>query len=213
MALELLGHKVQMGNVFREDGQRVPVTFIELIPLTVIQVKRAEGKDRYSAVQVGWEPVEGHRLTRARVGHQKDVEGKPRRRLAEMRVDDASAFSVNQALGWDIVKVGDKVDVIGKSKGRGFAGVVKRYHFRGAPGSHGTSKVHRKPMSGGATDGARVFKGTRKPGHMGDARVTVKNLEIVLLDTDKGIVAIRGAVPGPNGGLLRIIPRNPAKGA
>lgn len=206
MALELLGHKVKMGNIFQDDGVRVPVTFVELIPLTVTQVKKIDGRDRYTAIQVGWDPVPGHRLTRAEVGHQRNIDGKPRKRLTEMRVDDVSGREVNQNLEWDLFKVGDKVDVEGKSKGRGFTGVMKRYGFHGAPASHGTSKTHRKPMSGGGTDAARVFKGHKNPGHMGNARVTVRNLEIALLDEQNGIIAIKGAVPGPNGGLVRIKP-------
>ncbi len=199
-----------MGNVFKEDGKRVPVTFVELLPLTVIQVKKEDGPDKYSAIQVGWDPVPGHRLTRAEVGHQKKIDGKPRRKLAEIRVDDPSKYEVNTELPTDFIKVGDKVDVVGTSKGRGFAGVMKRHGFHGQSSSHGVSKTHRKPMSSGATDAARVFKGTKKPGHMGNERVTVRNLEIVLFDEDKGIVAIKGAVPGPSGRLLRIIPLNPA---
>jgi len=195
-----------MGNLFREDGTRVPVTFVELVPLTVTQVKRADGPDGYSAIQVGWDPVEGHRLTRAEVGHQKKISGKPRRKLTEMRVDDPGSFTVDQKVGWDHLKEGDRIDVVGQSKGRGFAGGMKRHHFHGQSSSHGTSKTHRKPMSSGATDAARVFKGTRKPGHMGDQGVTVRNLEVVLIDTKNGVVAIRGAVPGPSGGLLRLIP-------
>ncbi len=210
MALELIGRKIQMGNVFKEDGKRVPVTFVELLPLTVIQVKKEDGPDKYSAIQVGWDPVPGHRLTRAEVGHQKKIDGKPRRKLAEIRVDDPSKYEVNTELPTDFIKVGDKVDVVGTSKGRGFAGVMKRHGFHGQSSSHGVSKTHRKPMSSGATDAARVFKGTKKPGHMGNERVTVRNLEIVLFDEDKGIVAIKGAVPGPSGRLLRIIPLNPA---
>jgi large subunit ribosomal protein L3 len=211
MALELIGRKIKMGNIFREDGTRQAVTFIELVPLTVTQVKRADGPDKYSAIQVGYDPVEGHRLTRAEANHQKGISGKPMRYLTEMRIDNPAEFRVNQKLEWDLVKIGDKVDVIGVSKGRGFAGGMKRYHFRGQSSSHGTSKTHRKPMSGGATDAARVFKGVRKPGHMGDEQVTVKNLEVVMLDGDTGVVAISGAVPGPSGGLIRIVPRATAK--
>jgi large subunit ribosomal protein L3 len=210
MALELIGRKIQMGNVFKEDGTRVPVTFVELVPLTVIQVKKEDGPDKYGAIQVGWDPVPGHRLTRAEVGHQKKIDGKPRRKLAEMRVDDPSKYEVNTELPIDLLKVGDKVDIVGTTKGRGFAGVMKRYGFHGQSSSHGVSKTHRKPMSSGATDAARVFKGTKKPGHMGNAQVTVRNLEIVLFDEEKGVVAIKGAVPGPSGRLLRIIPLNPA---
>ena len=206
MALELLGRKVKMGNIFREDGSRVPVTFIVLLPLTVTRVKRKDGRDRYSAVQVGYDRVAGHRLSRAEVGHQKQIEGKPFKNLREMRVDDTSAFSVGMPIGYDTVKVGDIVNVIGTSKGRGFTGVVKRYHFHGQSRTHGVSMCHRKPMSGGATDAARVFRGTRKPGRMGNIGCTVKNLEVIMLDQQKGVVAIKGAVPGPSGGHLRIIP-------
>lgn len=206
MSLEILGRKVKMGNIFRNDGDRVPVTFIELIPLTVTQVKRKDGKDRYSAIQVGYERVPGHKLTRAEIGHQKNLEGQPFRRLTEMRVEDPSSYEVGQVIGWDHVKVGDHVNVIGVSKGRGFAGVIKRHHFSGQSASHGTSMVHRKPMSSGATDAARVFRGVRKPGRMGAERVTVRNLEVIMIDGEKGIMAIKGAVPGPSGGMIRIVP-------
>jgi large subunit ribosomal protein L3 len=131
MALELLGRKVKMGNIFREDGSRVPVTFIELLPATVTQIKRKDGSDGYSAVQVGFDRVPGHRLTRAEVGHQKQIEGKPFKHLREFRVDNPSAFPVGTSIGYDVFKVGDIVNVIGTSKGKGFAGVVKRYHFHG----------------------------------------------------------------------------------
>lgn len=207
MALELIARKIKMGNIFRDDGTRLAVTFVELLPLRVTQVKRADGPDGYSALQVGYDPVEGHRLSRAEVGHQDQISGKPMRYLTEMKVDDPSQYSVNQKLDWDLVKEGDRVDVVGVSKGRGFAGGMKRHGFHGQSSSHGTSKTHRKPMSSGATDAARVFKGTKKPGHMGAERVTVGNLEVVMMDGDSGIVAISGAVPGPSGGLLRIIPR------
>ena len=213
MALELIGRKVKMGNIFRKDGSRVSVTFVELMPLTVTQVKRRDGRDKYSAIQVGYDRVPGHRLSRAEVGHQKNIEGKPFKRLAELRVDEPSAFEVGKEVGFKFVKKGDKVDVIGTSKGRGFAGVVKRYHFRGAPASHGTSQVHRKAMSGGGTDAARVFRGTRKPGHMGAIGCTVKNLEIVLLDEKTGILAVKGAIPGPSGGFIRILPRKKESGS
>lgn len=206
MSLELFGNKIKMGNIFQDDGTRIPVTFIELIPLTVTQVKREDGPDKYSAVQVGWDPVPGHRLTRAEVGHQRNIDGEPRKKLMELRVDNPSGFEVNQKLSWDVFKIGDAVDVTGTSKGRGFTGVMKRYGFHGAPSSHGSSKVHRKPMSAGATDAARVFKGKKNPGHMGNAQVTVRNLEIVLLDEKNGVVAVKGAVPGPNGGFVRIKP-------
>jgi len=207
MALELIARKIKMGNIFRDDGTRLAVTFVELVPLRVIQVKRADGHDGYSALQVGYDPIEGHRLTRAEVNHQREISGKPMRYLTEMKVDDPSQYSVNQKLDWDLVKEGDRVDVVGVSKGRGFAGGMKRHGFHGQSSSHGTSKTHRKPMSSGATDAARVFKGTKKPGHMGAERVTVRNLEVVMMDGDSGVVAISGAVPGPSGGLLRIIPR------
>ena len=206
MALELIGRKVKMGNIFKADGARVPVTFLELIPLTVTQIKTGDGRDGYSAIQVGYDPVPGHRLTRAPVGHQSGISGKPFRKLVEMRVENPSNFQIDQKLGFDSVKVGDRVNVSGTSKGRGFAGVMKRHGLHGSSASHGTSKTHRKPMSSGATDAARVFRGTRKPGHMGAATCTVKNLEVVLLDEESGIIAIKGAVPGPSGGLVKIIP-------
>ncbi len=206
MKLGLLGHKIKMGNIFQNDGSRTPVTFVELLPLTVTQVKRSDGPDRYNSIQVGWEPVAGHKLTRAEIGHQKNITGKPRKRLAEMRVDSTSDYSIDQKLDWNLIKIGDIVDVTGTSKGRGTAGVMKRYNFKGAPASHGVSKVHRKPMSAGATDAARVFKGKKNPGHMGHVTVTIKNLEIMLLDEEHGVIAVKGAIPGPSGSLVKIVP-------
>ena len=206
MALELIGRKVQMGNVFNDDGTRIPVTFVELIPLTITQVKSRES-DGYNAIQVGYDRVHGYRLTRPEVGHQKKISGKPFRHLAEMRVNEIGEFKVNDELGFDIVKTGDIIDVTATSKGRGFAGGMKRHGFHGQSSSHGTKRVHRRPMSSGATDAARVFKGTRKPGHMGAETCTVKNLEVVLLDGESGILAVKGAVPGPSGVIVRLRPR------
>jgi large subunit ribosomal protein L3 len=195
-----------MANIFGTDGSSIAVTFVELIPLTVTQIKKTGGKDKYNAIQVGYKRVPGHRLSRPEVGHLKKIEGKPFKHLMEMRIDDLSGFEVGQELGFDLLKVGDAIKVVGTSKGCGFAGVVKRYHFRGQSRTHGTSQVHRKPMSGGGTDAARVFKGTKKPGHMGAISSSVRNLKVALIDTDSSIMAIKGAVPGPSGGLLRIIP-------
>jgi large subunit ribosomal protein L3 len=207
MALELLARKIKMGNLFHEDGSTSAVTFVELIPMTVTQIKKSDGKDKYSAIQIGYHRVPGHKLSRPEVGHLKSIEGKPFKYLMEMRVEDLSGYEIGKAISTDFVKIGDVIKVVGTSKGRGFAGAMKRYHFHGQPASHGVSQVHRKPMSGGATDAARVFKGTKKPGHMGACSATVKNLKIAMIDEKSGIVAIKGAVPGPSGGLLRIIPQ------
>ncbi|HEX9744354.1 MAG TPA: 50S ribosomal protein L3 [bacterium] len=206
MAMEIIGRKVQMGNLFNDDGTAQTVTYIELLPLTVTQVKTAE-KDGYTAIQVGYDRVPGHKLSRPENGHQKHIDGKPFKNLTEFRLDDVSAYSINQELGFDSLEPGAKVNVIGVSKGRGFAGGMRRHGFHGQSSSHGTKRVHRRPMSSGATDAARVFKGTKKPGHMGHEQVTVKNLVVVLIDKETGILAIRGAVPGPPGRIVRIIPR------
>jgi large subunit ribosomal protein L3 len=199
-----------MTQVFNEDGSVTPVSVIEAGPCIVTQLKSVE-TDGYTAVQVGFGEVRPKHVNKPLQGHFKgglknpahpDV--KPRRILREIRVDDLSDLQLGQALTVDnIFEEGDVVKVTGVSKGKGFAGVVKRYHFHGADMTHG-SMIHRKPQSSGATDAARTFKGTKKPGQMGNKQVTVRGLTIWRVEGEKNLLLIKGAVPGANGGLLTI---------
>ncbi len=212
----ILGKKVGMTRIFTEKGEAVPVTVIEAGPCWVTQVKSVE-KDGYSAVQLGFEEVKPGRLTRGQLGHLGFLkpDGKhPRRRelpnpvpplryLQEFRMKAEEIPAEGEKITVEVFEVGDRVDVVGTSKGRGFAGVIKRHHFRGQPKTHGQSDRHRAPGSIGATTTpGRVLKGTRMAGRMGGHRVTVQNLEVVLVDPERNLLAVRGAVPGPKGGLV-----------
>ncbi len=199
----ILGKKIGMTQIFDETGQAIPVSVIEAGPCVVTQVKTPE-KDGYVAVQVGFEEISSKRVNKPMKGHFKRANVPPMRYLREVPVDDIGELSVGTTIHVaDVFKPGDKVKVTGTSKGRGFQGVVKRYHFHGGPQSHG-SMIHRKPQSSGATDAARTFKGVKKPGHMGAERVTQKGLTVVRVDAERNLLLVRGAVPGANGGLLII---------
>jgi len=206
MSFELIGKKLRMTSLPRDDGSTTPVTLIELYPLVVTQVKTPE-TDGYWALQVGYDQVAGHRLNKPELGHQKGIEGLPCKRLMEFRLDGPAEYQVGEILPWGIVSEGTTVKVIGRTKGRGFTGVMKRHHFKGAKDTHGTSQVHRKAQSGGATDAARVFKGVKKPGHYGNTRSTALNLKVVELDESNGLLVLKGSVPGANGDIIRIVPQ------
>lgn len=202
----MIGKKIGMTQLFRDSGETV-VTVIEAGPCFVTQIKTKE-KDGYNAVQLGF--GEAKRLNSPQKGHLKGVG--LFRHLREFRVDDVSSFKLGQKVDVDIFKPGDLVDVIGTSKGKGFAGVVKRHHFAGGPKTHGQSDRHRAPGSVGATTfPGRVLKGTRMAGHMGDDRVTVRNLEVVDVDSTRNVLLVKGAVPGGRNGLLLI--RKAVKGS
>jgi large subunit ribosomal protein L3 len=210
-----------MATVFDEEGRQVPVTVIQAGPCSIVQVKR-KTTDGYDAVQLGFgnyppghEKVGGS-IPRGRAGNRakgrpsKPVLGtfakrglKPQRHLAEFRFAPGAELRIGEEVQVDLFQAGEEVKVSGVSKGKGFAGVMRRHHFSGQGASHG-AKIHRKPASVGATDPARVFKGKRMPGHMGNARVTVRGLRVVEVDRPKNLLLVRGAVPGANGGLLRI---------
>jgi len=203
----LLGRKIGMTQLFAEDGRAVPVTVISAGPCVVVQRKTAD-REGYDALQLGYEEIsKDRRLNSPRAGHFRRAGEKvkkeipPCRHLAEFRFADCEAYQIGDRIGVDVFEVGERVDVVGTSKGKGFAGVQKRHGAHGGPASHG-SMSHRRPASGGATDAARVFKGTKKPGHMGNARTTVKRLRVHMVDEEKALLAVEGAVPGPNGGLL-----------
>ena len=195
----IVGRKIGMTQLF-QDGGEVVVTAIEAGPCFVTQIK-TEAKDGYDAAQVGF--GEAKRLNSAQKGHLKDV-GRFKY-LREFDMEDIESAQVGQKLDVDMFKSGDLVDVTGTSKGKGFAGVVKRYHFAGGPKTHGQSDRHRAPGSIGAgTSPGRVFKGTRMAGHMGNRRVTVRNLKVIDVDLARHLVLVEGAVPGSNKGLLLI---------
>ena len=196
----ILGRKLGMTRLFDESGQVIPATIIEAGPCHVTQVKTLR-RDGYAAIQLGF--GEAKRLTRPERGHLRDLP--LLRHLREIRTDDAEHYQVGQVLDVGLLAVGDKVDVVGISKGRGFAGVVKRHGFRGGPRTHGQSDRQRAPGSigSGSTPG-RVFKGMRMPGRMGGERVTAQNLEVVLVDPGRNLLGVRGSVPGATKGLVMV---------
>ena len=195
-----LGKKIGMTQIFREDGRVVPVTVVEAGPCVVTQVKTKE-TDGYDAVQLGFGEVK--RRNKPLSGHLKN--SRLSRYLREVSADDASEFEVGQTIGVDIFEAGEKVDVIGTSKGRGFAGVMKRWNFKGGPRTHGQSDRMRAPGSiGGGTTPGRVYKGMKMGGHMGNRRITVKGLEIVEIDTERNLLMIKGGIPGAPNSLVQI---------
>jgi large subunit ribosomal protein L3 len=200
----LIGKKIGMTQIFDESGLAIPVTLIEAGPCYVTQIRKPE-KDGYSAVQLGFEEVKPKRLTGGRLGHLKRNSLPPLRYLREFRVKEPTLAEGETINVGDTFAVGERVDVVGTSKGKGFQGAVKRHGFAGGPRTHGQSDRLRAPGSRGATTTpGRVFKGSRGPGHMGFDRVTVQNLDVVLVDSERNLLGVRGAVPGPKGGLLVI---------
>ena len=202
----ILGKKVGMTQVFSERGEAIPVTVIEAGPCFVAQIKTVE-HDGYAAVQLGFEEAKPTRLTQPQLKHLQKSNLPALRYLRELRVadDELATFEEGQMLTVDIFEEGELVDVTGTSKGRGFAGVVKRYGFGGGPKTHGQSDRQRAPGSVGAcTTPGRVFKGKRMPGRMGGERVTTQGLQIVLVDPERNLLALKGAVPGSKNGLLLI---------
>ena len=195
-----LGKKIGMTQLFREDGRVVPVTVIEAGPCVVTQVKTKE-TDGYEAVQLGYGDVK--RRNKPEAGHLKD--SRLSRYLREVTTDDTSEFTVGQTIGVDIFQAGEKIDVIGKSKGRGFAGTMKRWDFGGGPRTHGQSDRARAPGSiGGGTTPGKVYKGLKMSGHMGNRRITVKGLEIVEIDAERNLLMIKGGIPGATNSLVQI---------
>ena len=198
----ILGRKIGMTQVFNDRGEIVPVSVIEAGPCIVTQLKSVE-TDGYVAVQVGFGEIRARLVNKPETGHFNKAGVDPKRHVREIRTEDTSDVKLGDAIKCDIFQPGMRVKVTGTSKGKGFAGVVKRFHFHGADMTHG-SMIHRKPQSGGATDAARTFKGTRKPGQMGNKQVTVRGLRIVRVDPEKNLLLIEGGVPGSDGGLLTI---------
>jgi large subunit ribosomal protein L3 len=200
----LIGLKVGMTQIFDDSGNIVPVTLIEAGPCFVTQIRRQK-RDSYTAIQLGFGEVNPRRLSGGQLGHLKRTDLAPMRYLREFRVTDLEGLKEGDQIAVDVFAIGDRVDVIGTSKGKGFAGAVKRYGFRGGPKTHGQSDRQRAPGSHGATSTpGRVFKGSRGPGHMGSARVTSQNVRVELVDPERNLMAVRGSVPGPRGGLVVI---------
>ena len=199
----LIGKKVGMTQIFDSDGAAIPVTIIEAGPCFVTQVRTPE-EEGYAAVQLGFDEVNSKRLTGGELGHLKVNNLPPLRFIREFRAKEPQVKEGEQVTV-NLFAIGDHVDVVGTSKGKGFQGGVKRYHFRGGPRTHGASDRERAPGSRSATTTpGRVYKGSRGPGHMGDDRVTAQNLRVVFIDPERNLLGVRGAVPGARGGLLLI---------
>ncbi|HEY4687548.1 MAG TPA: 50S ribosomal protein L3 [Candidatus Subteraquimicrobiales bacterium] len=199
----LLGKKIGMTQIFLDDGKMVPVTVIEAGPCVVTQVKERE-KDGYEAVQIGYQEVKKENVNKPIEGHFKKAKVAPQKYLAELLLANGENYELGQVLTVESFTVGERADVTGVSKGKGFQGVVKRWGFKGGPKSHG-SHFQRAPGSVGASaTPSRVVKGKKLPGQMGNARVSVQNLEVVQVDSDKNLLFLKGAVPGSKGGLLMI---------
>ena len=208
MKKAILGRKLGMTQVFNENGKIVPVTVIEAGPCVVVQKKTTE-KDGYEAIQVGFDDVREKLVNKPKAGHFNKAGVSLKRILKELRLEDCSGYEVGQEFKADVFAPGEKIDVSGVSKGKGFQGVIKRWNAHRGPMSHG-SKFHRAPGSMGASsDPARTFKNKKLPGHMGNVNTTVLNLEVVKVMADKNIILIKGGVPGPNKGFVVI--RNSVK--
>lgn len=205
MAKVMLGRKLGMTQRFGEIGISLPVTVIQILPCAIMRVTKEDGAG--GVVRMAFEPLGEKKaeknLAKPQLGEFRKAGVEPHRYIRQFRLADVSSYEVGQKLSASVFEAGRQVHVTGISKGRGFTGTVKRYGFSGGPMTHG-SMSHRRPASGGATDPARVVKGTGKPGRMGAARVTVKGLEVVGVDADRSILIVSGSVPGPSGGLVVI---------
>ena len=197
----LIGKKLGMTQLFDANGNVVPVTVIEAGPCVVAQKKTVEN-DGYDAIQVGYGDLKASKVNGPMKGHFAKNDVAPKKVLREFRLDDCAAVNVGDVLKADIFAEGDSVDVRGTSKGKGYAGVIKRWNFSRLKESHGTGPVHRHGGSLGVIDPARVFKGKKMAGHLGNERVTVQNLKVVKIDAENNIIAVKGAVPGPKGGIV-----------
>lgn len=204
MQKAIIAKKLGMTQLFDETGKCVPVTVVEAGPCVVSQKKTVE-TDGYEAVQVGFGDMKANKVNKPMKGHFAKGDVAPKKVLREFRLSDISAYNVGDIIKADVFAEGDKVDVVGTSKGKGTAGVIKRWNFSRLKETHGTGPVHRHPGSLGACSSpSRVFKGKKLAGHLGSERVTVQNLAIVKVDSENNIIAIKGAIPGPKGGIITI---------
>ena len=203
----IIGRKVGMTQIFAEDGTVTPVTVVKVGPCVVVQTKSAAGKDGYNAVQLGLvedKPIKLKNVTKPMRGHFEKTGNNipPTRILKELRTDGEPDVNIGDQVKADLFADGDKIEVVGKSKGKGFQGTIKRHKFHRGPESHGSMSVRAPGSIGQSAYPSRVIKGTRSSGHMGDARVTVKGLTVARVDAENNIIMVRGAVPGPNGSLV-----------
>ena len=199
----LIGKKIGMTQLFDENGKVIPVTVVEAGPCTVVQKKTIEN-DGYEAIQVGFGDVKVQRVNKPMAGHFKKADVAPKKVLKEFRLENTADVNVGDILKADIFAAGDRVDVVGTSKGKGTAGVIKRWNFSRLKETHGTGPVHRHGGSLGVIDPARIFKGKKMAGHLGAEKVTVQNLDIVKVDVENNLIAIKGAIPGPKNGIVVI---------
>ena len=197
----LIGRKVGMTQIFDEKGNVIPVTVVELGPCTVTQKKTIEN-DGYNAVQLGFDDMKVTRTNKPMKGHFDKANVAPKKVLKEFRLEDDSNLNVGDIIKADIFAAGEKVDVVGTSKGKGTAGVIKRWNFGRLKETHGTGPVARHAGSLGVIDPARIFKGKRMAGHLGHERVTIQNLDVVKVDAENNLIAIKGAIPGPKKGIV-----------
>ena len=201
MKKAIVGKKLGMTQLFDANGNVVPVTVIEAGPCVIAQKKTVEN-DGYEAVQVGFGDMKASKVNKPMKGHFAKGDVAPKKVLREFRFEDMSAMNVGDIIKADIFAEGDSVDVRGTSKGKGYAGVIKRWNFGRLKETHGTGPVHRHGGSLGSIDPARIFKGKKMAGHLGNERVTVQNLKVVKVDAEKNIIAVKGAIPGPKGGIV-----------
>ena len=197
----IIGRKIGMTQLFAEDGSVVPVTVLEVGPCAVVQKKTVEN-DGYAAVQLGFEDVREKLLVKPEKGHFDKAQVAYKRVLREFKLDNGDALNVGDIIKADVFVAGDKVDVTGISKGKGFQGTIKRHGYHTGPMAHGSGYHRHQGSMGANTDPSRVMKGKGMPGHMGSEQVTVQNLNVVKVDAENNLIAIKGAVPGPNGGLI-----------
>ena len=198
----IIGKKMGMTQIFDENGKVVPVTVVEAGPCTVVQKKTVES-DGYVAVQLGYGDISAKKVSKPAKGHFDKADVAPKRTLREFRLDDISAMNVGDILKADVFAVGDRIDVVGTSKGKGYAGAIKRWNQHRLRESHGTGPVARHAGSmGSCSTPSRVFKGKRLPGHLGAERVTIHNLKVVKVDAENNLIAIKGAIPGPKGSVV-----------
>ena len=209
MQKAIIGKKIGMTQIFDEKGNVIPVTVVEAGPCNVVMKKTIEN-DGYEAVQLGYGDVKVQRVNKPMMGHFKKADVAPKKTLKEFKLDDMASISVGDTIKADIFAVGDKVDVVGTSKGKGTAGAIKRWNFSRLKESHGTGPVARHAGSLGAcSDPSRVYKGKKLAGHLGCERVTIQNLVVAKIDAENNLLAIKGAIPGPKGGIVVI--RNSVK--
>jgi len=199
----ILGKKIGMTNIFLENGDSVGVTLLKAGPCVIVN-KRTEVNDKYDAIQLGFEAIEEKKINKPQKGYFSKQKVKPFRFLREFKFQNSETHDIGSEIKVDMFKEGEKVNIIGFSKGKGFAGSIKRHNFSGGPKTHGQKDYYRATGSIGATDAARVFKGKKLPGRMGNEKVKIKNIEIVKVDIDRNLILLKGAIPGPNNSLVAV---------